>query len=105
MNMKEEWLANLRQWASQNDAIRELWLFGSRAKNTAGPESDVEVGLVLMPPRGCHDWALGAFAALQGHWHTDLQSIVDNKVSMCVLYPDAPLDMEVRRTGYMLFSR
>jgi hypothetical protein len=32
MDMKDEWLAALRRWAMNNDCVRELWLFGSRAK-------------------------------------------------------------------------
>jgi predicted nucleotidyltransferase len=46
-------------WAQKNDSIRELWLFGSRAKGVANASSDVDIGLVLMPAKGKHDWALG----------------------------------------------
>jgi hypothetical protein len=31
LNMRDEWLVGLRQWASGNDSVRELWLFGSRS--------------------------------------------------------------------------
>jgi predicted nucleotidyltransferase len=51
-DMRDEWRAALRQWASNNDCVRELWLFGSWATGDATPESDVDVALVLTPPRG-----------------------------------------------------
>jgi predicted nucleotidyltransferase len=47
-----------RSWASANGNVRELWLFGSRAKGNSRPESDVDLALVLMPPDNKHDWAL-----------------------------------------------
>ena len=32
MNMREEWLRDLRSWASKNENVRQLWLFGSHAR-------------------------------------------------------------------------
>jgi predicted nucleotidyltransferase len=53
------WRDGAVAWAQKNDSIRELWLFGSRAKGVANASSDVDIGLVLMPAKGKHDWALG----------------------------------------------
>jgi hypothetical protein len=63
-------------WAQKNDAIRKLWLFGNRAKGVANASSDVDIGLVLMPAKGKHDWALGNYAALGSRWRADLETIV-----------------------------
>jgi predicted nucleotidyltransferase len=43
-------------WAQKNDSIHELWLFGSRSNGAAKASTDVDIGLVLMPARGKHDW-------------------------------------------------
>jgi hypothetical protein len=32
MHMRSEWLCGLRDWARANDTVRQLWLFGSRAR-------------------------------------------------------------------------
>jgi hypothetical protein len=45
----------------QHDCVRELWLFGSRAKGTSEPESDIDIALALMPPDGKTNWALAAY--------------------------------------------
>ena len=34
MDMRDEWLRDLRSWASKNESVRELWLYGSRARGT-----------------------------------------------------------------------
>ena len=47
MNMREEWIEALRAWAVGNDSIAELWLFGSRAKGTAQPNSDIDIALLV----------------------------------------------------------
>jgi predicted nucleotidyltransferase len=57
--MRGEWLSGLRSWASANGSVRELWLFGSRATGGSRPDSDVDLAVALMPPKGNTDWALG----------------------------------------------
>ena len=52
MDMKDEWLRGLAAWASKNDSVHELWLFGSRADETSTPDSGVDIGLGLAPPTG-----------------------------------------------------
>jgi predicted nucleotidyltransferase len=61
MDMRDEWLSGLRSWASANDSVRELWLFGSRATGGSRPDSDVDLAVALMPPKGNTDWALGNY--------------------------------------------
>ena len=36
-------------WAQETNAVHELWLFGSRAKDTARRDSDVDIAVSLMP--------------------------------------------------------
>jgi predicted nucleotidyltransferase len=105
MDMRNEWLTALRSWASANGNVRELWLFGSRAKGTSHRDSDVDIGLALMPPDGTHDYALGNFVALELQWKAELQAIVGRHVSLEPLILGSPEDAHVRSTGKLLWAR
>jgi predicted nucleotidyltransferase len=100
MDMQDEWLRGLRSWASGNGSVRELWLFGSRADGSSGPESDVDIAVALMPAVGDYDWALGNYFALYGDWKQELEAIVGRHVSLEAIVPDTPEDAEVRRRFY-----
>jgi predicted nucleotidyltransferase len=111
MDMRDEWLRALRSWASANDSVRELWLFGSRAQGGSRQDSDVDLALALMPPTGKTDWALGAyFAAAEDKWKPQLQEIVRRDVDLEVMIPDPPPGQSdwnamVRCFGVRLWSR
>jgi predicted nucleotidyltransferase len=97
MDMREEWLRGLREWAEHNGNVRQLWLFGSRAEGTSRPESDVDLGIGLMPPTGNHDWAHGAYRALGDEWKRELEAIVGRHVSLEYVTPDEPGTSCVRK--------
>jgi predicted nucleotidyltransferase len=105
MDMRDEWLRALRSWASANDSVRQLWLFGSRATGQSRPDSDVDLALALMPPKGKHDWALGNYFALESKWKRQLEEIVGRHVSLQPLVPDSDLVEIVRTSGVLLWSR
>jgi predicted nucleotidyltransferase len=87
MDMRDEWLCGLRSWASANDNVRELWLFGSRATGCSRPDSDVDLAIALMPPINDHNWALGNYFALNGEWRRQLEAIVGRHVSLEAIIP------------------
>jgi predicted nucleotidyltransferase len=89
------------QLGSQNGNIRELWLFGSRAKGTSRPESDVDIAIALMPT----DSAFGNYVALWGKWKQQIEAIVGCRSSFGAIGHDTPLDLEVRGTGVLLWAR
>jgi predicted nucleotidyltransferase len=97
MDMRDEWLSGLRSWASANQNVRELWLFGSRADNTSRPDSDVDLAVGLMPPKGNHNWALGNYLALGDEWKRELEAIVGRHVSLENITPDEPGTARVRK--------
>jgi predicted nucleotidyltransferase len=105
IDMRDEWLRGLRSWASANDSVRELWLFGSRAAGEARPESDVDLALALMPAKGKHDWALGNYFAFESEWKRQLEEIVGRHVSLEPLVPGTEGDAIVRASGVRLWSR
>src|SRR5215813_4151661 len=88
MDMKDEWLSGLRSWASENDSVRELWLFGSRAIGTSEPDSDVDLAIALMP----FDWAFGAYVALHKEWKEQLEEIVGVDVDFGAIGVGTELD-------------
>jgi len=55
MDTQPEWLRGLREWAAANGNVRQLWLFGSRARGDSRPDSDVDIALALMPGDGRTD--------------------------------------------------
>jgi len=93
----EEWRRRLCAWATANPYIRELWLFGSRADETARPDSDVDIGLGLVPPEGNNNPALGAFLAESRKWRSQLEDIVGHHVSLEPITPDEPGTARVRK--------
>jgi predicted nucleotidyltransferase len=92
-------------WVRDNGSVRELWLFGSRAKGKAEHGSDVDIGLVLMPANGKHDWALGNFYALESEWKAELEAIVGRHVSVTAMIAGNQGDIEIRMTGERLWQR
>jgi predicted nucleotidyltransferase len=95
--MEDEWIHKLRAWAGANDSVRELWLFGSRADRTARPDSDVDLGIGLMPPNGNHDWALANYIVLGATWTSELEAIVGRHVSLENITPNEPGTARVRK--------
>jgi predicted nucleotidyltransferase len=108
MDMQDKWLRRLRAWAKANDSVRELWLFGSRAQGRSRPESDVDLGIALMPPKGENDDpAFGAYLACEKEWKRQLEEIVGRHVSLEPIIPDKDPDWDsmVRGFGIRLWSR
>lgn len=82
MDMRPEWVTGIRAWGDANPNLAEIWLFGSRAKGCARPDSDVDLALVLAPADGAHDWALGNYFAVGAEWRAALETIVGRHVSL-----------------------
>jgi predicted nucleotidyltransferase len=97
----------IRAWALRTNAVREVWLFGSRAKGTSRPGSDVDLALVIMPS------AWGTYVALEKQWECELASIIGLSVHLQPIIPNAqgeiePTiqgDREVLNTGKKLWTR
>ena len=95
------WKDLLIRWADRNGSVRELWLFGSRGpKGGAKPESDVDLGLVLIPKEG-----FGNYVALQPIWRGELEAIVKRHVSLVPMIAGNAGDAVIRSTGVRLWQR
>ncbi len=97
-------MRDLRHWAAANGSVRELWLFGSRAKGTSRFESDADIAVALIPPQGRYDWALGNYFDLHPQWKDHLEAIVGCEVDLRLILPGTSLDVEVRTTGKLLWA-
>jgi predicted nucleotidyltransferase len=93
----------LREFLTANaerEGIAAAYLFGSVARGTAGPRSDVDVGILYSeaPPRTLEGLGLG----LEG----DLESLLGIPVQVVVLNR-APVDLTIRvlRDGKLLVDR
>ena len=105
MDMEEHWVRRLQAWAAANESVRELWLFGSRAKGTSHPKSDVDIALALTPPDIQHNMSLFKYLDLGDQWQHELETIVGRHVSLEAIEPGSPYDAEVRNTGKLLWAR
>lgn len=103
-----EWRDEVIAWAMANDAVRELWLFGSRAQDSEKPpvpSSDVGLGMALMPPHDDANWALAAYAAKQNKWQGELQMIVGCHVTLVPMIAGNEGAFRIRMTGDRLWIR
>jgi predicted nucleotidyltransferase len=105
MDMRDDWLRDLRSWASGNDNVRELWLFGSRATGRSRSDSDVDIAIALIPPTGNNNWAFGNYYAFGDEWQRQLTAIVGRHVSLEAIIPNTAEDEAVRRSGVLLWAR
>ena len=111
MQISDACIQKIVQWARRTDSVREVWLFGSRAKGYSGPESDIDLGIYVMPQvtepgkRHPHNWADAAFLACHEKWEQELSQSVGLPCHLTLVDPDNPGDAEVRGTGKQLWVR
>jgi predicted nucleotidyltransferase len=94
----------IRQWAARTEAVREVWLFGSRAKGASSPDSDVDIGIYLMPPTATSDWALAAYTADGDAWQYELERLLGLPVSLEAVTTNSRGHREVQ-AGVRLWAR
>src|SRR5262249_42346786 len=99
--MRDEWTSALGTWAANNQFVRELWLFGSRAKGNCRPDNDIDIALVLMPGES----AMFAYFDAFEEWKEELKAAVDWEVDLRAIGHDRRLDSVVRSTGVRLWTR
>ena len=63
--------ANDSEWAENRPTIAEVWFFGSRVRGTAGPDRDLDVGVLL---HSVDDY--GAAIRLAAPWKDELTELL-----------------------------
>jgi predicted nucleotidyltransferase len=82
MGLSESELLAICQWAFLTPSVREVWLFGSRAKSSHRPDSDIDLAIVLMPPTEGTDWARWNYERFGDGWQRQLGAIIGRRVSL-----------------------
>ncbi len=100
-----DWKAGLIAWAKANSSIRELWLFGNRAKGTARVNSVVDLGLAFLPGKRRKERAFANYVAHYSDWLTELEAIVQCHVSLAPMIPGNEGDEIIRSSGICLWER
>ena len=105
MDLLPEWRAGIVERAQGNECVQAIWLFGSRAKNKAKPESDIDLAIELMPADGAHNWPFATYLSLRGAWRNHLELIVGRHVSLEAIGPDIPEYEMVHDLNCLLWRR
>lgn len=94
----------IRAWAKKQPLIAAAYLFGSRAKGTARPDSDADIALRLSVP---DEQVKSAFILLGEEWQFDLSELIGLKVSIAHLAGDlTPIhETAVLDHGIRIYSR
>src|SRR5436190_1151793 len=88
IDLPPSWHSQIVEWAKKTQSVREIWLFGSRAKAQAEPNSDVDLAIVLMPG----EWPFGNYIARGDAWQRELSAIVRQHVSLEAVSPHTEAD-------------
>ena len=64
-------VTKLNEWASSRSAFRRLWIYGSRARGDAHPNSDLDVALELVVTL-LHETLTDVWFETVGNWRSDL---------------------------------
>ena len=78
---------SIARWAVENPEVRRVWVFGSRAKGTHRPDSDIDVAVELEPV-GDSEETLTRWIARCDLWGSQLQSRMTPKVDLEWFDPD-----------------
>lgn len=87
MQITPEQVAVIVQWATQTSQIAAVYLFGSRIKGTARPDSDLDVAIEF---NLSIDDAEVAFFDGGRLWRDQLKSLVGLQIDMQPLLEDSP---------------
>jgi predicted nucleotidyltransferase len=74
-------------WAAENPEVRRVWVFGSRAKGTHRPDSDIDIAVELEPV-GDSEETLVRWIAHSTQWEAQLQSRIAAKIDLEWFDPD-----------------
>jgi predicted nucleotidyltransferase len=82
MPLPESWVARIIEWAEGNGTVQEVGLFGSRARGTEGPDSDVDLAIVLSSGDGKTNLPLYNYTKHGDKWQKELAALVGRSVSL-----------------------
>ncbi|MGI8705783.1 MAG: nucleotidyltransferase family protein [Sphingomicrobium sp.] len=95
----------IADWAATKPLIAKIYLYGSRARETHQPDSDVDLAIVTVGKDAGEAW--GHFAFEKAGWKEELQQLLHEAVQLET--PDFRLDRKVGpgvlKDGQLLYSK
>jgi predicted nucleotidyltransferase len=86
MDLTEQQVRTIQDWAQTTRYVSEVRLFGSRAKGCARPDSDIDLAITVGGTNP--GLILGNYLAMDQRWQDELSSLLSRKVHVA-LYNDA----------------
>jgi predicted nucleotidyltransferase len=71
----------LADWAARNPKVRRVWVFGSRARGTHRPDSDIDIAVELEPVADSEETLL-VWLANSEQWRSQLQDRISLPVDL-----------------------
>jgi predicted nucleotidyltransferase len=97
----------LSSWARHVACVRRLWIYGSRARGDAGPQSDLDVA-VEIDPIGNDETPDVSFIATASQWRAELAPNIPFKLHLqwydpAGSYPEVQRGVET--SGVLVYER
>lgn len=105
--IEEDWKANIRSWAKSQPDVAEVYLFGSRAKGVARPDSDLDIGVVIKSTNPDEDAYTRWFFNADG-WRGQLAALLPVRIDLQIANPEISTDIvapAVKAHGVLIFAR
>ncbi len=84
--LPDEWRARVVAWAAGELLVTGVWFFGSRAKGTAKPDSDLDIAFTTAANGNETAYTVAFFN--QDRWRTELQALLPVNVHLQHAEPD-----------------
>lgn len=78
---------SIARWAAEHLEVRRVWLFGSRAKGSHRPDSDVDIAIELEPVADSEE-TITQWIAHCDSWEAQLQRLSVQKIDLEWFDPD-----------------
>ena len=95
----------LRAWASEKPFVRRVWIYGSRAKGTPKPDSDLDVALEI-DPVGNDEGSYTSFLHEAEGWRAELRPQLEYQLHLKWYdASNAPVREGVNSAGILVYER
>jgi len=95
----------LREWASSNDYIKRVYIYGSRARSDYRDDSDLDVAVEIVPRENDGN-AFAVFAVDSSEWINQLQPKLSYKLHLKGRYgDDSPyVEAGIERSSILVYE-
>ena len=104
VRISPEWCDAIRSWAAAIPSVDRVSLYGSRARGTPGPDSDLDLAVYVQAPDGEH---LAEWIKNRQRWQQALSARLGIKVDLEFANEEAEYVVApaVAREGITIFQR